>query len=74
MYNFKQNVSYAGLCDVRGGKMWHCIHSLSDHESVYFDYKRDVIKYIRNNFEGEDRKFLLGQIKRYDGYRAGMYY
>lgn len=67
---FKKGNAYVGLCDVIGGKCWHCITSVSDNTPVYFCYKRDVVKYINNNFEGEDKKFLIGQLNSFKGQRA----
>lgn len=68
--HFKKGIAYVGLCDVTGGKMWHCITSVSNHTPIYFCYKRDVVKYINNNFEGEDKKYLIAQLNSFKGQRA----
>lgn len=63
--------AYAGLTDVAGGKMWHCI-SGDGNGTLYFSYKRECTKYIKDNFKGEDRKFLISQLNRHNG-RAVIY-
>lgn len=68
--HFKKGIAYVGLADVVGGKMWFCITSISDMTSVYFSYKREVVKYINNNFEGEDKKYLIGMLNAYKGQKA----
>lgn len=70
--HFKKGITYVGLCEVAGGKMWHCIKSVSDHSEVLFSHKREVVKYINNNFEGEERKYLISQLGALKGKRANV--
>lgn len=64
--------TYVGLREVAGGKMWHCIKSVSDHSEVLFSHKREVVKYINNNFEAEERNYLINLLGTLKGKRANV--
>lgn len=67
---FKKGIAYTGLCDVVGGKMWFCVSP--EMESQYFWRKKECEKYIRDNFSGSDKKYLLGKLRERQG-RAVLY-
>lgn len=66
---FKKGRVYAGLSDVVGGKMWACIQPDGKY-AKYFSKKRECLQYINENFDKEDRKFLLSQMNEFKGQRA----
>jgi len=69
---FKKGIAYVGLCDVWGGKMWFCV-SPEKTECSHFWTKKECEKYIRDNFSGSDKKYLLNKLRERKG-RAVLYH
>jgi len=67
---FKKGISYVGLCDVWGGKMWFCVSPSG--ENVYFWKKKECASYIRDTYVGDTRAYLLSKLRKRQG-RAFCY-
>lgn len=68
---FRKGIIYAGLVPVVGGMMWVSI-TPGASDSVYFWKKKQCEQYIRKNFSGEEKKYLLSQLKE-EKRRAKIY-
>ena len=55
---FRKGIIYAGLVPVVGGMMWVSI-APDASDSVHFWKKKQCEQYIRKNFSGEEKKYLL---------------
>lgn len=69
--DFKKGITYVGLCDVVGGRMWYCV-SPGKKEGAYFWRKKECEKFVRGSFSGSDRKYLLSKLRECKG-RAKSY-
>lgn len=67
---FRKGIIYAGLVPVVGGMMWVSI-TPDASDSVHF-WKKKCEQYIRKNFSGEEKKYLLSQLKE-EKRRAKIY-
>ena len=68
---FRKGIIYAGLVPVVGGMMWVSI-TPDASDSVHFWKKNQCEQYIRKNFSGEEKKYLLSQLKE-EKRRAKIY-
>ena len=64
--DFKKGISYVGLCDVVGGRMWFCVSPVKN-ETEYFWTKKECEKFVRDSFSGSDRKYLLSKLREFKG-------
>lgn len=68
---FRKGIIYAGLVPVVGGMMWVSI-TPDASDFVNFWKKKQCEQYIRKNFSGEEKKYLLSQLKE-EKRRAKIY-
>lgn len=67
MATMKKNVSYAGLADVFGGKMWHVY--MPNGETTYHCTKKQAAKTIRQAWghDKETKNALMKQLNECKG-------
>lgn len=61
------SISFVGLGDVVGGKLWYCISHQDTYEVTWFGRKTQCERYIRMHFDGQLKKALLSDLKKFKG-------
>ena len=60
-------ITFAGLGDVVGGRLWFCVDPYCFSRKVWFYTKKECEFYIRNTFTGNTKKNLLNQLAKAKG-------
>ena len=60
-------ITFVGISDVVGGRLWSCVDPYCFSNKVWFYTKKECEFYIRNTFTGNTKKTLLSQLAKAKG-------